>query len=100
MITSDEALWADHMPSSAVVIGAGAVGLEFASIYRSFGADVTLIEALPRLAPLEDEDLSKEIARAYRKRGIRAAAGASVTDIKETGHGVEVSYEAGGRPST
>ena len=96
VITSDEALWADHVPASAVVIGAGAVGLEFASIYRSFGADVTLIEALPRLAPLEDEDLSTEIARAYRKRGILAAAGASVTDIKETGHGVEVSYEAGG----
>lgn len=96
VVTSDEALWMDHVPASAVVIGAGAVGLEFASIYRSFGADVTLIEALPRLAPLEDEHVSKELARAYRKRGILTAAGASVTQIKETGHGVEVSYEMGG----
>ena len=57
------------------MIGAGAVGLEFASIYRSFGAEVTLLEALPRLAPLEDEDISKEVARAYRKRGIIARRG-------------------------
>ena len=60
------------------MIGAGAVGLEFASLYRSFGAEVTLVEALPRLAPLEDEEVSKEIARAFRKRGITTAAGASV----------------------
>ena len=61
-----------------MVIGAGAVGLEFASMYRSFGADVTVLEALPVLAPLEDDEVSKEIARAYRKRGITTAAGASV----------------------
>ena len=78
---SDQALWYDSIPSSAVVIGAGAVGLEFASIYRSFGAEVTLIEALPRLAPLEDEEISKEVARAFRKRGIANAAGASVQQI-------------------
>ena len=70
------------------MIGAGAVGLEFASFYRSFGAEVTLLEALPRLAPLEDEQVSKEIARAYRKRGITTVAGASVQQIDETGeHG-------------
>ncbi|MGZ4150405.1 MAG: FAD-dependent oxidoreductase, partial [Actinomycetota bacterium] len=62
IVTSDQALWAEAVPSSAVVIGAGAVGLEFASLYRSFGADVTLLEALPLLAPLEDEEVSKEIA--------------------------------------
>ena len=83
VITSDEALQLDRIPSSVVVIGAGAVGLEFASMYRSFGAEVTLLEALPRLAPLEDEDLSKQVARAYRRRGITAAAGASVTSIVE-----------------
>jgi dihydrolipoamide dehydrogenase len=98
VITSDEAVSWDRAPASAVVIGAGAVGLEFASIYRSFGADVTLLEALPRLAPLEDEALSTQIARAYRKRGIVTAAGAAVTQIKETGHGVAVSYEAEGQP--
>jgi dihydrolipoamide dehydrogenase len=96
IVTSDQALWLDAPPASAVVIGAGAVGLEFASIFRSFGADVTLVEALPRLAPLEDEDVSKEIARAYRRRGILTAAGASVTEIKETGHGVDVAYEVDG----
>ncbi len=92
VITSDQALWYDRIPTSAVVIGAGAVGLEFASIYRSFGAEVTVLEALPRLAPLEDEEVSKEIARAYRKRGIASAASASVTSIRDTGTGVEVTY--------
>jgi dihydrolipoamide dehydrogenase len=100
IITSDQALWLDRIPASAVVIGAGAVGLEFASIYRSFGADVTVLEALPVLAPLEDAEVSKEIARAYRKRGITTAAGASVQEVKDTGGGVEVTYEAGGKPAS
>jgi dihydrolipoamide dehydrogenase len=98
IITSDQALWFDRIPESAVVIGAGAVGLEFASLYRSFGADVTLIEALPRLAPLEDEDVSKELARAYRKRGIATEAGASVQEIRETDDAVEVTYDTGKGP--
>lgn len=93
VITSDEALWLDRIPASAIVIGAGAVGLEFASIYRSFGAEVTLIEALPRLAPLEDDDVSAEIARALRKRGIMTASGASVRTVKDTGQGAEVIYD-------
>jgi dihydrolipoamide dehydrogenase len=83
------------LPKSAVVIGAGAVGLEFASFYRSFGAEVTLIEALPRLAPLEDEDVSKEVARAFRKRGIQSFAGASVKEVHDGGDHVAVTYEAG-----
>lgn len=93
VITSDQALFADSLPGSAVVIGAGAVGLEFASLYRSFGADVTLIEALPRLAPLEDEDISKEVERAFRKRGIETHAGAKVQEVKETQKQVTVSFE-------
>jgi dihydrolipoamide dehydrogenase len=96
IITSDQALWYDTIPSSAVVIGAGAVGLEFASLYRSFGAEVTLIEALPRLAPLEDEEISKEIARAFRKRGITSAAGAVVQAIADEGDHVTVTYGASG----
>jgi dihydrolipoyl dehydrogenase len=96
IITSDQALWYDSIPSSAVVIGAGAVGLEFASLYRSFGAEVTLIEALPRLAPLEDEEISKEVARAFRKRGITNAAEASVQQVADTGDHVEVTYDAKG----
>lgn len=100
VITSDEALWYGSIPSSAVIIGAGAIGLEFASFYRSMGADVTLVEALPRIAPLEDEDASKELARAFRKRGIAAHAGASVKDVKGSADRVDVTFEAGGSAQT
>jgi dihydrolipoamide dehydrogenase len=97
IITSDEALRYDTIPGSAVVIGAGAVGLEFASLYRSLGAEVTLLEALPGLAPLEDEDVSAEIAKAFRRRGIKASAGASVKEIADTGEAVDVTFEAAGK---
>lgn len=97
VITSDQALGLDGIPASAVVIGAGAVGLEFASMYRSFGAEVTLVEALESLAPLEDEDISKEVARAFRKRGISAHSGAKVQDVKTSGDGVAVTFEAAGK---
>ena len=100
VITSDQALGLDRIPASAVVIGAGAVGLEFASMYRSFGADVTLIEALDRLAPLEDADISKEMARAFRKRGIDAHAGAKVQEVKEGGKSVKVTFESGGKSAS
>jgi dihydrolipoyl dehydrogenase len=100
IITSDQALWYDRIPSSAVVIGAGAVGLEFASLYRSFGADVTLLEALPRLAPLEDEEISKEIGRAFRKRGIDSSPGASVSGVTDADDSVEISYEVEGETRT
>jgi dihydrolipoamide dehydrogenase len=94
IITSDQALWYDRIPESVVVIGAGAVGLEFASIYRSFGAEVRVLEALDRLAPLEDEEVSKEIARAFRKRGIPSDAGARVQAVRDTGEQVEITYRA------
>ncbi|HTG46963.1 MAG TPA: dihydrolipoyl dehydrogenase [Actinomycetota bacterium] len=100
VITSDQALRYDRIPSSVVVIGAGAVGLEFASFYRSFGAEVTLVEALPRLAPLEDEDISTALARAFRRRGITAAAGAAVRSVAETGEGAAVTYEVDGAEHT
>jgi len=100
VITSDQALQLDRIPSSAVVIGAGAVGLEFASMYRSFGADVTVIEALPRVAPLEDEDVSKVLARAFRKRGIAMAVGASVTSIVDGGTDTTVTYQLGDTPAS
>ena len=64
MITSDHALTLDYVPRSVVVLGGGVIGVEFASVWRSFGADVTIVEALPHLLPLEDEDLSKQIERA------------------------------------
>jgi dihydrolipoamide dehydrogenase len=100
IITSDQALELSFIPASAVVIGAGAVGLEFASFYRSMGAEVTVVEALPRIAPLEDEDISKELARAFKKRGIETFAGATVQDVKDAGDHVEVAYEAGGQRAT
>ncbi len=100
VITSDQALFYPRIPTSAVVIGAGAVGLEFASFYRSFGAEVTVIEALPRIAPLEDEDVSKEIARHFRRRGIQSFAGASVQGVDETDAEVRVVYDVGGQTKT
>jgi dihydrolipoamide dehydrogenase len=100
VITSDEALRYDRIPSSAIVIGAGAVGLEFASVYRSFGAEVTLLEALPRLAPLEDEEISKAVSRAFRKRGITTAAGATVSSVTENETDATVVYEVGGSSTT
>ncbi|HEU4356180.1 MAG TPA: dihydrolipoyl dehydrogenase [Actinomycetota bacterium] len=99
IVTSDEALW-QQAPRSAVIIGAGAIGLEFASFYRSFGAEVTVLEMLPALAPLEDADVSKEIARAFRKRGITGIPGASVTKVQDVGSGVRVAYEAKGKAAT
>lgn len=100
VITSDQALLLEYVPSSAVVIGAGAVGLEFASLYRSFGAEVKLVEALPRLAPLEDEDVSAQVARAFKKRGIAGYAGASVTGIADAGDHAEVAFETAGGSSS
>lgn len=96
VITSDQALVREKLPRSVVIIGAGAIGLEFATVYRSFGADVTILEALPRIAPLEDEDVSKEAERALAKRGIKAAAGVKVTEVKDTGDGVVVAFQAEG----
>ena len=99
IITSDQALVFDRLPASAVIIGAGAIGMEFATVYRSFGVEVTVLEALPRILPLEDEDVSKEAARAYKKRGIQAFAGANVKEVKDAGDHVEVTYEPGGKPT-
>jgi dihydrolipoamide dehydrogenase len=94
IITSDQALVREELPSSAVIIGAGAIGLEFATVYASFGAEVTVLEALPRIAPLEDEDLSKEASRAFKKKGIDTFPGVKVTAVKDTGDRVEVTYES------
>lgn len=82
VITSDEATRLPRIPRRALVIGSGAVGLEFASLFRSLGAEeVTVVEALDRIAPLEDADVSKALARAYRKRGITCLAGTTATAI-------------------
>jgi len=101
IVTSDQALWMQSLPTSAVVIGAGAVGVEFASLLRSFGAEVTILEALPRMVPLEDEEISKQLDRAFRKRGIASHTGVSVTEWKDGEDRAEISYRTpDGSPAT
>ncbi len=95
VITSDEALRLDHVPASAVVLGGGVIGVEFASVWKSFGADVTIVEMLPRLLPLEDEDSSKALQRAFRRRGINTELGARFESVRHTDGGVEVALAGG-----
>jgi len=92
ILTNIEILALDTLPKSLIVIGSGAVGSEFASIFRSFGAEVTLLEALPRIVPVEDEEVSRELARVYKKRGIAVYAGAKLDKIEKTKTGVKVSF--------
>jgi dihydrolipoamide dehydrogenase len=96
IVTSDQALGLETLPSSIVVIGAGAVGVEFASLMRSFGAEVTVLEALPRMVPLEDEDISRQLDRAFRRRGIKSVTAISVKEWKDAGDHVDVTFEDGG----
>ena len=95
VITSDDALRLDGIPESVVILGAGAIGCEFASVWRSFGAEVTIVEALPHLVPLEEESSSKLLERAFRKRGIKQELGARFESVKPTESGVEVTLEGG-----
>jgi dihydrolipoamide dehydrogenase len=94
--TSDQALWFTEAPSAAVIIGAGAIGMEFASMWAPMGTEVTVVEALDRALPLEDPDSSKAVERAYRKRGITVLTGASVKDVTRDGSVGRVSVEVGG----
>ena len=97
ILTNIEILSLKEIPKSLVIVGAGAVGVEFASIFRSFGAEVTLIEMLPRLVPVEDEDISKELARVFRKRGINSFTSAKVEKIDKTKSGITVTITADGK---
>ena len=92
ILTNIEILELSAPPKSLIVIGAGAVGVEFASIFRSFGTEVTILEFLPRMVPVEDEEISKELARVFRKRGIETSTGAKVEKVEKTADGVKVSY--------
>jgi len=99
ILTNIEILSLPQVPKSLIVIGAGAVGVEFSSIFRSFGTEVTLVEFLPRIMPLEDEDISKELTRVYKKRGIDINTGAKVEKIEKTATGVKVTWTAAnGKP--
>ena len=100
IVSSDEALGLGEVPRSLIVLGAGAVGVEFASIYRSFGAEVTLVELLEHLVPLEDDDLGQELAAAFKRRGIRALTGTRVTEVQASETGVRVAAEQGSEKLT
>jgi dihydrolipoamide dehydrogenase len=95
ILTSEHALSLGRVPESAVILGGGVIGVEFASIWRSFGADVTVVEALPRLVPAEDEAVSKVVERAFRKRGIRAMTGVMFEKAVPGDHNVAVTLSDG-----
>jgi dihydrolipoamide dehydrogenase len=93
VITSKEAMLQRTPPSRLVIVGAGAIGVEFAYFYNQMGTEVTLIEVLERIVPVEDEDVSKELARAFKKQGIKVLAGSQVTGVDTEGEGVRVSVK-------
>lgn len=95
VVTSEHALRLDRVPASVVVLGGGVIGCEFASVWRSFGAEVTIVEALPRLVAAEDEASSKALERAFRKRGIDFRTGTPFQGVKTTDDGVAVTVEGG-----
>ena len=95
ILSSDHAMYLDELPGSAIILGAGAVGMEFASAWAAFGVDVTLVELEDRLLPLEDADSSKEIERAFRKKGITAMTGVKLSEVETSGDGVTCTVETG-----
>jgi dihydrolipoyl dehydrogenase len=98
ILTNIEILGLKEIPKSLVIVGAGAVGVEFASIFKSFGSEVTILEMLPRLVPVEDEEISKELARVYRKRGIAFHTGAKVEKVEKGKSGIGVTFSVDGKP--
>ena len=97
VISTDEALFLDHAPKTVAIVGAGAVGMEFADVFNAFGSEVTLIEALPRILPIEDKESSDTLAKIYKKRKIKVLAGATVKNAKVTDKKVTLEVEAGGK---
>ena len=95
IMTSDQALNMDYVPKSAIVLGGGVIGVEFASVWKSFGTDVTIVEALPHLVPNEDEACSKALERAFRKRGISFSLGVRFASATQDDNGVHVTLENG-----
>jgi dihydrolipoamide dehydrogenase len=101
ILTNREILKMDTIPKSMVVVGAGAVGVEFASIFKTFGTDVTILEALPRIVPLEDEEVSAELLKSFKKKGIRIETEAKVESVKPDGAGATVVFkDASGKSQT
>ncbi|MBC2640377.1 MULTISPECIES: dihydrolipoyl dehydrogenase [unclassified Rhodococcus (in: high G+C Gram-positive bacteria)] len=95
VVTSDEALVLPSVPKKAIILGGGVIGVEFASVWASFGASVTIVEAMPRLVPNEDETVSKYLERAFRRRKIAAKTGVRVTDVTQDDDSVSVTLDSG-----
>ena len=95
VITSEQALELDYIPKKVAVLGGGVIGVEFASVWKSFGADVSIIEALPHLVPNEEESVSKQLERAFRKRGIEFSLGVRFQSVTQNENGVIVTLENG-----
>ena len=95
IITSDQALDLDWIPSRVIVLGGGVIGVEFASVWRSFGSEVTIVEGLPRIVPAEDEACSKALDRAFRKRGIKIQTGVKFQSASQDEHSVTLTLENG-----
>jgi len=93
ILTNRSILQLPEIPKTLIVIGAGAVGVEFASIFNSFGSQVTILEALPRVVPVEDEEISAELDKTYRKKGINIQTGCTVDGVKKDAKGVTVSFK-------
>ena len=100
MQTSDQALWFTTPPQRAVIIGAGAIGMEFASMWRPMGSEVTVVEALDRVLPLEDADCSAAVAKAYGQRGIEVLTSARVQSVERDGDTARVVVEVEGEERT
>ncbi|MCE3245221.1 MAG: dihydrolipoamide dehydrogenase, partial [Arthrobacter sp.] len=95
VITSDEALTMDTIPKSAIILGGGVIGVEFASVWKSFGVDVTIVEGLPSLVPNEDAAIVKNFERAFKKRGIKFSTGVFFQGVEQNGDGVKVTLVDG-----
>ncbi|MEV6839558.1 dihydrolipoyl dehydrogenase [Streptomyces sp. NPDC051133] len=96
VVTYEEQILADSLPGSLIIAGAGAIGVEFAYLLRSYGVEVTLVEFLDRIAPLEDEEVSAELTKRFKRQGIRVLTSARVRSVEETGDSVRVVVEQGG----
>jgi dihydrolipoamide dehydrogenase len=96
VVTYLEAILQEKLPRTAIIIGAGAIGMEFATVWNSYGVDVTVVEMLPNILPLEDEEAAAEVAKAYAKRGVKVLTGHKVEALETTGTGVRVTASAGG----
>lgn len=96
ILTYQHAIMQDKLPASVIIIGSGAIGVEFATIWNSYGVEVTLVEMLPRLVPLEDEEVSLELEKAFKKSGIKALTGHKVEALESTPKGVRVTVSING----